>query len=61
MALRFGADVLPSERRPVAWYSPPVLLQAVPDSGNGADLIGIVALHVEGGKITLITYGGFYS
>lgn len=28
MALRFGADVLPSERRPVAWYSPPVLLQA---------------------------------
>ncbi len=41
--------------------APPVLLQAVPDSGNGADLIGIVALHVEGGKITLITYGGFYS
>ncbi len=28
MTLRFGADVLPSERRPVAWYSPPVLLQA---------------------------------
>ncbi len=28
MAIRFGSDVLPSERRPVAWYSPPVLLQA---------------------------------
>ncbi len=28
MTTRFGSDVLPSERRPVAWYSPPVLLQA---------------------------------
>ncbi|MBL8306051.1 MAG: hypothetical protein JNM33_05110 [Rubrivivax sp.] len=28
MAVRFGSDVLPDERRPVAWYSPPVLLQA---------------------------------
>lgn len=28
MAIRFGSDVLPHARRPVAWYSPPVLLQA---------------------------------
>ena len=28
MSVRFGSDVLPDERRPVAWYSPPVLLQA---------------------------------
>lgn len=41
--------------------APPVLLQAIPESGNGADLIGVIALHVEGGKMTLLTFGGYYS
>lgn len=37
MAVRFGSQVLPDERRPVAWYSPPVLLQAARETLSSQD------------------------
>ena len=39
--------------------APPLLLQAPVD--RGADTIGLISIHVEGGTIMLITYAGFYS
>ncbi len=40
---------------------PKVLLQVAPQTNNGTDLLGLIAVHVEGGVITLNTYAGFYS
>lgn len=39
MAVRFGKSVLPSERRPVAWYSPPVLVQAGRELVSSVDFL----------------------
>lgn len=39
MSYKFGRNVLPSERRPVSWYSPPVLLQAGRELVSSVDFL----------------------
>ena len=39
MDYKFGSNVLPSERRPVSWYSPPVLLQAGRELVSSVDFL----------------------